>query len=1071
MNTQAPSPSSPKAFLKARRPERFSDSIERDVGRLDRAVLEYQLATLNKRSLELAFEDFAKQLCEKVICPNLLAQTGPVAGGDGKVDTQTFPVSEQTQALWFVGVDDNANKDRWAFAVSTQEDWKKKCRKDARKIAGTERGYKKAFLITNQFTKANQRSELEDSLTKETGIDVRILDVSWILDEIFSNGYEQLAIDSLSIDIDWRRDIEVGPNDYAKNCRLQDLQKDIKRELNANDIKPHQLDWLLEEAVLCKELEHPEIESQGRFDRATRTAHRFGSFYHQFSAHYQYAWAAYWWYEDMTLFEEQLQSCFEAVKGIDQSRQWGDFVSLLGLYISYCRHIEDESRLDIEPLRSGVKSSLSKMATDDSRPSNSLIAKAYLDLLKLQDLDNYEEASDIFRSLLDIAQGSERLVGFPFQALYELISGVDDIFGELAEYEVLLDYLTEQATVRHGDLDGALLWLKRGAKRLESGKPYQAIKLVGKSLTGLYKEESRKDIVVALNILSQAYLQVRLPWAARANLLLAASLITDEWWRSGDLIPAQVYAYIRIAKTELLLGRINFALAWWQLACIVDNLIEAPVISDKELQNFDAYMGQIILNTDLATLNTLNTLPDLLDQQQLFTSRSFLLYALGYDEIVSEEYELDIDPEFIKYLLMVRDLDIGAQIPTVNICEGRYVSLNSSVMGCDIKVSFPMRTPLLELAETILAVIEGFFSTCMVDQVVAMESQLDIEITADDDDEICISHELDDTDSVLTIQVLCSSFTPDKLNLAGQGVLQEWLQQFVMEIFAHTLHSPNWDQTAETMLGDDRALERSVSFGACFNSQRNIMGDTAIEDIKALLHNSELTVYNLNRSVPWDKDNPKINESEPVVWDGKSGDGKPPAELLETESLTHSDIEVQGLIKARLWNKARWCGVGFTFHPNETPNLIIVYEDLMAAAAIFKGLRKELGSKNDTNRLRISIIRKFDKKNPMHYRVCISETPSFKHAKLTNIISRINTMTPVSDNNLNRFLDAYEKVGHCILTFSGQKGTEIQADQSIRAMSILISQIHVMDAWQIGPNDIEIAAMHEDDDPIIPEPG
>ena len=48
----------------------------------------------------------------------------------------------------------------------------------------------------------------------ETGIDVRILDVSWIMDQIFSNGYEQLAIDALSIDIDWRREIEVGSNDY-----------------------------------------------------------------------------------------------------------------------------------------------------------------------------------------------------------------------------------------------------------------------------------------------------------------------------------------------------------------------------------------------------------------------------------------------------------------------------------------------------------------------------------------------------------------------------------------------------------------------------------------------------------------------------------------------------------------------------------------------------------------------------------------------------------------------------------------------------------------------------------------
>ena len=197
---------SPKAFLKGRRPERFSDSVRKEVGKLDRAVLEHHLSTLNKRNLELAFEDFAKQICEKVICPNLLEQTGPVAGGDGKVDTQTFPVTEQAKTLWYVGVNDNADKDRWAFAESTQEDWKTKCRTDVRKIKATDRNYEKVFCITNRYAKANQRSGIEDSLSKETGLDVRVLDISWILDQVVKNGYEQLAIDTLSIDIDWRRE-------------------------------------------------------------------------------------------------------------------------------------------------------------------------------------------------------------------------------------------------------------------------------------------------------------------------------------------------------------------------------------------------------------------------------------------------------------------------------------------------------------------------------------------------------------------------------------------------------------------------------------------------------------------------------------------------------------------------------------------------------------------------------------------------------------------------------------------------------------------------------------------------
>ena len=86
---------SAKEFLKIRHPKLFSTSKEIILNQLDRVHLEYYLNTLNTRSQELTFEKFLKSLCEKVICPNLLEQTGPVAGGDGKTHTQTFPVSEQ----------------------------------------------------------------------------------------------------------------------------------------------------------------------------------------------------------------------------------------------------------------------------------------------------------------------------------------------------------------------------------------------------------------------------------------------------------------------------------------------------------------------------------------------------------------------------------------------------------------------------------------------------------------------------------------------------------------------------------------------------------------------------------------------------------------------------------------------------------------------------------------------------------------------------------------------------------------------------------------------------------------
>lgn len=1059
---------SPKDFLKARRPERFTDSVRKEIGRLDRSVLEFQLSTLNRRSLELAFEDFAKKLCEKVICPNLLEQTGPVAGGDGKVDTQTFPVSEQTKVLWFVGVNENSNEDRWAFAVSTQANWKAKCRKDVLKIKSTNRNYKKAFCVTNMYTKANQRSDLEDSLTKETGIDVRILDISWIMDQIFSNGYEQLAIDALSIDIDWRREIEVGSNDYTKTLRLQQIEKDIKKGVDVSEIHHHQLDWLLEVAILSKELEKPIVEIKGLFDRAIVASEKFGTSYYQFNAHYQYAWAAYWWFEDITLFQEQLHSCFDLAKEIGQSGQWGDVVSLLGLYSIHCRSSKNEGLVDYQSLASDTKDILLDLAEQNERPSNALMSKAYIELLNLQAIESVDHAKDIFSSLLLIVQNGELLVGFSFNELYDLITELDNVFGDLESYELLLDYFTDQASRRDGETKGALLSLKRGARRLDSNEPYQAIKLIGKSLMGLYKKEVKKDLYVALNLLSECYRKVGLIWASRANLLLAASVVTDDFWKSGELISAQVYIYIRLAKVELQLGRINHALSWWQLACIVDANLKDAILTEKELQSFDAFLSQGFLNTEISTLKPFSKLPDLLDKYQLFFSRSILLYALGHENVIQDEYELEIDPEYIEQLQLIRDIDLGAKIPELINSEERYSSIKTIVMGCIIVVSFPFRSPLVELAETLLSVIEGFISTSIVDHVFVFESHLNIEITADDD-EIGISHEVNDTGAILNISVLCSSFTADMLNITGQRIIQKWLHDFVIEVFARLIRPKDPETTLNSMLGEDRALERSVSFGACFVGLQNIMGNDAVANIKSLISGKKYKAYDLIRSEPWDKDFPKIKPTKKTSKDLNPGKGEPPAELMDSESITHRELKIQDLIKVRLWDRAKWHGTGFASYPNGDIELTILFEDEQAAVEIFGNLESELGKEDKENRLKISIIRNINKHSPAHYRVSIGENLAFHSNMRVQIVARNNTMTPSTSKNIDMFLSSFKGCKSYLLSYAVVKNEKLLPLSSMKKHSIRKFHLNIVEAWEVGPNDIEMMAIEIDDDPLIPE--
>ena len=80
----APPKFSPSAYYRGRRPNLFSDSQRTTEVVLTREVLSHHLETLTNQKAETIFENFAVQLAEKFIAPNLRdPQTGPVGGGDG----------------------------------------------------------------------------------------------------------------------------------------------------------------------------------------------------------------------------------------------------------------------------------------------------------------------------------------------------------------------------------------------------------------------------------------------------------------------------------------------------------------------------------------------------------------------------------------------------------------------------------------------------------------------------------------------------------------------------------------------------------------------------------------------------------------------------------------------------------------------------------------------------------------------------------------------------------------------------------------------------------------------------
>ena len=75
------------------------------------------------------------------------------------------------------------------------------------------------------------------------------------------------------------------------------------------------------------------------------------------------------------------------------------------------------------------------------------------------------------------------------------------------------------------------------------------------------------------------------------------------------------------------------------------------------------------------------------------------------------------------------------------------------------------------------------------------------------------------------------------------------------------------------------------------------------------------------------------------------------------------------------------------------------------------------------------------------------------------MISRINMMTPHSNENLKRFLSRYKKTGVFALSYGTNTGSQIRFPTDIRSNSILLTNLILKDAQHVTSNDIEYMAM------------
>lgn len=531
----------PSEFMRARRPELFSDSRISSEPMLTREVFEYHLDTLTNRKQETEFEHFCRRLAEKEICPNLLPQTGPTGGGDSKVDTETYPVADSIALRWYEGVGKEASQERWAFAFSAKKTWGAKARSDVKKIVKTKRGYKLVYFITNQFVKDKTRAKTEEELTKKYKTSVRILDRSWIVKCVFENDRVRLAVETLNLtSCQETSQTTAGARDTEREAELKETEEQINNAARYKGVEYQLAEDCLHTALLARGLERPRVEVDGRFLRAEQVANRVGHPQQQLRIAYAKAWTAFWWYDDFEalnqLYDEVERFAVDSVQ-IEDVELLGNLWTVMHTTIARGKLNAEKAKFDLRT--KNLERALDRLREDNRRPTTALQARTQLILMELAQAiaTNSKTLDVIFGKLNDVLVESEHLASFPIAPLSKIIRELGDRIPDSSAYESLFENLIKVTSKRANDIEVGNALLQRGLQKLRANKNYEAIRFLGRAQQSLAKEESRREWIITLAVSASAYEAAGLLWAARASLIAACSLAFADFLARGTLAP------------------------------------------------------------------------------------------------------------------------------------------------------------------------------------------------------------------------------------------------------------------------------------------------------------------------------------------------------------------------------------------------------------------------------------------------------------------------------------------------------------------------------------------------------
>lgn len=1067
----------PSDFMRARRPELYSDTVISEEPVLTKNQFEFHLDTLTQRKDEIRFEHFCRKLAEKELCPNLLPQTGPTGGGDSKTDSETYPVADSIAERWYVGGPNRASRERWAFAFSAIKKWQPKVKSDVEKIIKTNRDYSLIYFISNQAISDRNRANHEDELTEQWGVPVRILDRTWIVERVIKNNRWDIVLQTLDVDSPrTERKHSIGPQDAARLRELEEIDLQIEDSGRYNGLDYQLAEDCLHTALLARGLGRPRTEIDGRFDRAERIARKYNDQRQLFRVIYNRAWTTFWWFDDIP----ELDRLYKLAEPLVLDSEWvWDLECLVNLW-----QVKNTSRLlyqsdDNAEVWNGhttkLRESLMRQASDANKPTSALWARTELVLM---DLGEATKQRDLLPSVISninaILQEADGHLDFPADVLIRIVQEIGQFLGDDKAFDALFETVATFQSKRSGEAAEGKLRLERGYQKLKADKTYEAIKQFARAQNLLAQDELKGEFIQAVVGTALGYEAAGLLWAARANMVLALDRAMYEYFKSGKIAPQALPLLRKLVWIELQLGRVPCVICWIEWLNLVAHVFQLDESRQQSLRDefgmMDAVLGILVLKTRHGDWPSLDRVAALFERHGLIMSRAAALFSLGYEDAYREEYGEavdNLDDFFSKWLEQpaAKDLPNNAEWHL-----GRTVAMRTVILGCEIELLVENKTPAILLAEAVLAFLESFFSTVIgLRGHWSLRPYLKIELTQSEYAKAPFAHRIVEDDCGETSIVIAHNALPQDMSIKDDKYQQAFKNLWLDVV--KQLQVQFSQETLEEIIGSQRALDRAFMVAQSPIIVTNVLSFTpkykVVDWIDEKLTESLASV----RTKPWTA---KITDKSSIeAISPKFADGSPPEGMFGVDALKHRDLRIYSPINMPLWDKAQWRGIGVAIPHGAPPipELALLFENHEAGEKIFRGWKKHLGEIDREEWIGLTIITGTNKDHPSHYRVAISIGSDFlfnlrNQATQFMYVFRMQDMEPTDSTNLDNFIRYFAKSG-CYRISLAQMSNNRQMLYDGSQYSIMKKNIRIVPAWEIGPNDPASGAIGGIENPII----